>query len=62
MNTAMAALKGWFAARREGGVGALPVRDRIHVGGDRPVRLMAFDQTMVAVVGALIALGVVMVY
>jgi len=58
----MAALKGWFAARREGGVGALPVRDRIHVGGDRPVRLMAFDQTMVAVVGALIALGVVMVY
>jgi len=62
VNTAMAALKGWFAARREGGVGALPVRDRIHVGGDRPVRLMAFDQTMVAVVGALIALGVVMVY
>ncbi|MDO9074516.1 MAG: putative lipid II flippase FtsW [Rubrivivax sp.] len=40
----------------------MPVRDRIHVGGDRPVRLMAFDQTMVAVVGALIALGVVMVY
>ncbi|MDP1937521.1 MAG: putative lipid II flippase FtsW [Hylemonella sp.] len=57
----MAAVKGWFAARRDGG-GALPVRDRIHVGGDRPVRLMAFDQTLVAVVGALIALGVVMVY
>ncbi len=61
MNAALATVKGWFAARRES-VGALPVRDRIHVGGDRPVRLMAFDQTMVAVVGALIALGVVMVY
>ncbi len=61
MNASLAAVKGWFAARREA-VGALPVRDRIHVGGDRPVRLMAFDQTMVAVVGALIALGVVMVY
>jgi len=60
-NASLAAVKGWFAARREA-VGALPVRDRIHVGGDRPVRLMAFDQTMVAVVGALIALGVVMVY
>ena len=55
------AVRGWFAPREEG-VGALPVRDRIHVGGDRPVRLMAFDQTLVAVVLALIALGVVMVY
>ncbi|MBK6469304.1 MAG: putative lipid II flippase FtsW [Betaproteobacteria bacterium] len=61
MNASLASIKGWFAARRDA-VGALPVRDRIHVGGDRPVRLMAFDQTMVAVVGALIALGVVMVY
>jgi cell division protein FtsW len=61
MIASLASVKGWFAARRET-VGALPVRDRIHVGGDRPVRLMAFDQTMVAVVGALIALGVVMVY
>ncbi len=61
MNAAVAAVKGWFAARREV-VGTLPVRDRIHVGGDRPVRLMAFDQSMVAVVVALVALGVVMVY
>ncbi len=61
MSASFAAVKGWLAARRDA-VGALPVRDRIHVGGDRPVRLMAFDQTMVAVVGALIALGVVMVY
>ncbi|MBA4175789.1 MAG: putative lipid II flippase FtsW [Leptothrix sp. (in: Bacteria)] len=58
---ALNTLKGWFALGREGG-DALPVRDSVHVGGDRPVRLMAFDQAMVAVVGALIALGVVMVF
>ena len=48
-------LRGWFAPR-EAGAGALPVRDHIHVGGSRPVRLMAFDQTLVAVAAALIAL------
>ncbi len=58
---ALGAVKGWFASRR-GGAEALPVRDRIEVGGARAVRLMAFDQTLVAVVGALILLGVVMVY
>jgi cell division protein FtsW len=62
MNAALSSLKGWFAARQRGGAAALPVRDRVHVGGDRPVRLMAFDQTLVAVVAALVALGVVMVY
>ncbi|MCW5634792.1 MAG: putative lipid II flippase FtsW [Rubrivivax sp.] len=41
---------------------ALPVRDQVHIGGDRPVRLFAFDQPMVAVIVALIALGIVMVY
>ena len=61
MNAALNSLKGWFAARREV-VGALPVRDRVDVAGARAVRLTAFDQTLVAVVGALIALGVVMVY
>jgi len=40
----------------------LPVRDQVHIGGDRPVRLMAFDQALVAVVMALLVLGVVMVY
>ncbi len=57
----MGAVKNWFPGRGEGS-GALPVRDRVDVAGDRPVRLMAFDQTLVAVVAALIALGVVMVY
>jgi cell division protein FtsW len=61
MSVSVASIKGWFATRREG-TGALPVRDQIEVGGARPVRLLAFDQTLVAVVGALILLGVVMVY
>ena len=55
------ALRSWLGGRAHG-EGALPVRDQIDIGGARPVRLMAFDQTLVAVVGALIALGVVMVY
>ena len=55
-------IKGWFGGRREA-ANALPVRDGIDgLAGVRPVRLMAFDQTLVAVVGALIFLGVVMVY
>ena len=61
MNATLAAVKGWFSARGQA-AGELPVRDRIDVGGGRAVRLMAFDQTLVAVVGALIFLGVVMVY
>lgn len=64
MIAALNSLKGWlagFAARRED-TGPLPVRDHVDVGGTRAVRLMAFDQTMVAVIGTLIALGVVMVY
>ena len=61
MSVIAASVKGWFAARRDS-VGALPVRDQVEVGGARPVRLMAFDQTLVAVVAALMLLGVVMVY
>ena len=63
MNSPVAALKGWFAARREGAdAGSLPVRDRIDVAGARPVRISAFDQSLVAVVAVLALLGVVMVY
>ncbi|MCY7314287.1 MAG: putative lipid II flippase FtsW [Rubrivivax sp.] len=40
----------------------MPVRAHVDAGGARPVRLMAFDQALVAVVGTLLALGVVMVY
>lgn len=64
MNSPVAALKGWFAARREGAdaTATLPVRDRIDVAGARPVRILAFDQPLVAVVVVLLLLGVVMVY
>ena len=59
MNAAVSSLKNWFAERRPG---RLPVRDNIDVAGARPARLMAFDQALVAVVGALLTLGLVMVY
>ncbi len=55
------ALRHWLSGQGKAD-GPLPVRDQVDVGGARAVRLMAFDQNLVAVVGALIALGVVMVY
>ncbi len=61
MNAALGTLKSWLASRRTPTT-SLPVRDQVDIAGVRPVRLMAFDQTLVAVVGALILLGVVMVY
>jgi cell division protein FtsW len=63
----LSGLRQWWATR--GGddrpVGALPVRDRLDPGSlglAQPVRLLAFDQALVAVVGTLLALGLVMVY
>ncbi len=61
MNAALGRVMGWFAPRRADD-GALPVRDQVDIVGARPVRLLAFDQTLLAVVGTLVALGVVMVY
>jgi cell division protein FtsW len=40
----------------------LPVRDQVHLGQGQPVRLLGFDQTLVWVIGALLGLGLVMVY
>ena len=60
-SSGLGAIKGWFGNKDERG-GELPVRAHVSVGGVRPVRLMAFDQALVAVVGTLIAIGVVMVY
>jgi cell division protein FtsW len=40
----------------------VPVRDRVHLGAGQPVRLLGFDQALVWVVAALVALGLVMVY
>ncbi len=57
----LGALKGWFGKKRQRD-DELPVRAHLESGGARPVRLMAFDQALVAVVCTLVALGVVMVY
>jgi cell division protein FtsW len=53
-----------FAATATGASPAMPVRDNPYLGGAaaRPVRLMAFDQTLVAVVLVLVCIGIVMVY
>ena len=49
---------GTLAGRRN----PLPVRDQVHLGQGQAVRLLGFDQALVWVVGALLALGLVMVY
>jgi cell division protein FtsW len=53
-------LKGWWQSRRDSEATELPVR--VDVAGARPTRLTSFDTTLVAVTGALLALGLVMVY
>jgi len=40
----------------------IPVRDWINIGAGQPARLLGFDQALVCVVIALLALGIVMVY
>jgi cell division protein FtsW len=64
VNAAVASLKSWWSSRagRQEGSGRLPVRTAIDVAGARPARLLSFDQALVAVVGTLLALGLVMVY
>ena len=47
---------------REARGNAVPVRDWINVSTGQPTRLLGFDQAMVWVVVALVALGMVMVY
>jgi cell division protein FtsW len=62
---AVAAVTAFWPGSKVGADGStktLPVRDQIHVGGTRPVQLMAFDRSLVAVVLALLLLGLVMVY
>ncbi len=56
-----ARVAGMFRRDPEQG-GALPVRDWINVSSGQPTRLLGFDQTLVWVVVALVALGMVMVY
>jgi cell division protein FtsW len=61
LGSAVQSFKTWFAFGGEG-VAVLPVRDRVDLPGARAVRMLAFDQTLVAVVVALMLMGVVMVY
>jgi cell division protein FtsW len=62
----LAALRQWWRTRQaDAPVGALPVRDRLdpaRLGLASPVRLLAFDQALVAVLATLLLLGLVMVY
>jgi len=48
--------------RRDKEPAAVPVRDWINVSAGQPTRLLGFDQALVWVVVALVALGLVMVY
>lgn len=59
-----AQLRARLAGRRgdEGARGPLPVREHVDLAGARPVRLSSFDTQFVAVVAALVAFGLVMVY
>ncbi|MFM9917378.1 MAG: putative lipid II flippase FtsW [Rhizobacter sp.] len=50
----------WRTGPDEGA--AIPVRDWINVSSGAPARLLAFDQALLCVVLALLALGLVMVY
>lgn len=61
MNVGLGAIKGWLGSLKGNGA-PLPVRDRLDVTAGRAPRLSTFDQPLVAVVGALLALGLVMVY
>jgi cell division protein FtsW len=51
-----------LAGRSDAGAEAVPVRDWVSVSTGRPTRLLGFDQALVWVVLALLALGAVMVY
>ena len=51
------------AAKKEKAGAAIPVRDWIDIGnGGQPARLLGFDQALVCVVVAMLAMGIVMVY
>jgi len=62
--SALASLRERLASRRESVQSArgLPVRDRIELRAGQSARLAGFDQVIVGIVIALVALGVVMVY
>lgn len=75
MNTSLASKSGWnplrslgqwWRKRRSAGNEAsgaqVPIRDWVSVGRSEPTRISGFDQVLVCLVVALLALGLVMVY
>ena len=56
------ALRGLLSWRSAKPAGTVPVRDWIDVSTGQPTRLQGFDQALIWVVVALVALGLVMVY
>ncbi|MDQ2778199.1 MAG: putative lipid II flippase FtsW [Pseudomonadota bacterium] len=57
--------RNWFGKEPQGGRKSrddVPIRDQVDIAGPRKVRLLSFDQPLVGVVVALMALGLVMVY
>jgi cell division protein FtsW len=62
--SALASLRERFASRRQivRSARGLPVRDRIELRAGQSARLAGFDQVLVGIAIALVALGVVMVY
>jgi cell division protein FtsW len=59
---ALRARFGKRASRSAAAAEAVPVRDWVSVSAGQPTRLLGFDQALVAVVLALLTLGIVMVY
>ncbi|HJV69164.1 putative lipid II flippase FtsW [Ideonella sp.] len=57
----LAALVAWWPRARRSAE-ALPIRDWVSVGSGKPSAVSGFDQPLAWVVGALLALGLVMVY
>jgi cell division protein FtsW len=67
MSAALARLdwRGWLdrlRQLRDKRANRVPIRDWVGVGGGQPTRMADFDQALVGVVFALVALGLVMVY
>jgi cell division protein FtsW len=54
-------LRGWRERGHQDAL-ELPVRDHVSTSPSRPVQLRSFDQALVAVATALVAIGIVMVY
>lgn len=55
-------LAAWWRSSTTAGSAQVPIRDWVSVGQSKPTRISGFDQVLVCLVVALLALGLVMVY